>query len=73
MGRLLKEGFHLRSSNYAGQVDRGVGPALTSIAQADMNAFMETWLPALHKDYVEKYKAKRITLISNCSHPADRQ
>ena len=29
-----------------------VGPAYTSIAQGDMDAVMETWLPVLHKDYV---------------------
>ncbi len=33
-----------------------VAPAYTSIAQGDMDAFMETWLPVLHADYVEKYK-----------------
>src|SRR6056297_3261556 len=32
-----------------------VAPAYTSIAQGDMDAFMETWLPVLHKDYVDKY------------------
>jgi glycine betaine/proline transport system substrate-binding protein len=31
-------------------------PAYTSIAGGDKDAFMETWLPVLHKDYVEKYK-----------------
>lgn len=41
-----------------------VGPAYTSIAQGDMDAFMETWLPVLHKDYVEKYKDKIIDLGS---------
>ena len=33
-----------------------VAPAYTSIAQGDMDAFMETWLPVLHKDYVDKYQ-----------------
>ncbi len=33
-----------------------VGPAYTSVAQGDQDAFMETWLPVLHKDYVEKFK-----------------
>ena len=33
-----------------------VAPAYTSIASGDKDAFMETWLPVLHKDYVEKYK-----------------
>jgi glycine betaine/proline transport system substrate-binding protein len=32
-----------------------VAPAYTAIAQGDMDAFMETWLPVLHKDYVEEY------------------
>jgi len=33
-----------------------VGPAYTAVAQGDMDAFMETWLPVLHKDYIEKFK-----------------
>ena len=33
-----------------------VGPAYTSVAQGDQDAFMETWLPVLHKDYVERFK-----------------
>lgn len=32
-----------------------VGPAYTAVANGDMDAFMETWLPTLHKDYVDKY------------------
>jgi len=32
------------------------GPAYTSVAQGDQDAFMETWLPVLHKDYVEQYR-----------------
>ncbi len=32
-----------------------VAPAYASIAQGDQDAFMETWLPVLHKSYVEKY------------------
>ena len=39
-----------------------VAPAYTSIAQGDMDAFMETWLPVLHKDYVEKYQEDIIDL-----------
>lgn len=35
-----------------------VGPAYTSVAQGDQDAFMETWLPVLHKDYVEQYREK---------------
>ncbi|MFP4179070.1 MAG: glycine betaine ABC transporter substrate-binding protein [Spirochaetaceae bacterium] len=33
-----------------------VGPAYTSVAEGDQDAFMETWLPVLHKDYVEEYR-----------------
>ncbi len=32
-----------------------VGPGYTSIAQGDMDAFMESWLPILHRDYYETY------------------
>jgi glycine betaine/proline transport system substrate-binding protein len=39
-----------------------VGPAYTSIAQGDMDAFMEAWLPVLHKDYVEQYQEDLIDL-----------
>jgi glycine betaine/proline transport system substrate-binding protein len=39
-----------------------VGPAYTSVAQGDKDAFMETWLPVLHKDYVEQYKDKVVDL-----------
>ncbi len=35
-----------------------VGPAYTAVAQGDKDAFMETWLPVLHKDYVDKYQGK---------------
>ena len=35
-----------------------VAPAYASVAQGDMDAFMETWLPVLHKDYIEKYGDK---------------
>lgn len=42
--------------------DAGVGPAYASIAQSDMDAFMETWLPTLHKDYVEKYPDRIVDL-----------
>ncbi len=31
------------------------GPAYTAVANGDQDAFMETWLPVLHKDYVEKF------------------
>lgn len=33
-----------------------VGPAYTAVAQGARDAFMETWLPVLHKDYVEQFK-----------------
>ncbi len=33
-----------------------VGPAYTSIANGDQDAFMETWLPTLHRNYVERYQ-----------------
>ena len=32
-----------------------VAPGYTAIAHGDKDAFMETWLPVLHKDYIEKY------------------
>ena len=41
-----------------------VAPAYAAIAQGDKDAFMETWLPVLHKDYVEKYK-DNITDLGN--------
>jgi glycine betaine/proline transport system substrate-binding protein len=34
----------------------GVGPAYTSVASGDKDAFMETWLPVLHKNYYKQYK-----------------
>jgi glycine betaine/proline transport system substrate-binding protein len=39
-----------------------VGPAYAAVAQGDKDAFMETWLPVLHKDYVEKYKDQVVDL-----------
>ncbi|MBD3220405.1 glycine/betaine ABC transporter [bacterium] len=33
-----------------------VAPAYAAVAQGDKDAFMETWLPVLHADYVERYK-----------------
>lgn len=39
-----------------------VGPAYTAVAQGDKDAFMETWLPVLHADYVEKYKDQIVDL-----------
>ena len=32
------------------------GPAYASVSQGDKDAFMETWLPVLHKDYVDQYQ-----------------
>ena len=39
-----------------------VGPAYTAVAQGDKDAFMETWLPVLHKDYIDKFKDKVVDL-----------
>jgi glycine betaine/proline transport system substrate-binding protein len=39
-----------------------VGPAYTSVAQGDKDAFMESWLPVLHKDYVEKFGDQMVDL-----------
>jgi glycine betaine/proline transport system substrate-binding protein len=39
-----------------------VGPAYTAIASGDMDAFMETWLPVLHRDYVDTCKDRIIDL-----------
>jgi len=37
-------------------------PAYTAVAQGSQDAFMETWLPVLHKDYVDKFKGKVVDL-----------
>lgn len=39
-----------------------VAPAYAAVAQGDKDAFMETWLPVLHKDYIERYKNDVIDL-----------
>lgn len=39
-----------------------VAPAYTSVAQGDQDAFMETWLPVLHQDYLQEYKEDIIDL-----------
>ncbi len=39
-----------------------VGPSYTAVAQGDKDAFMETWLPVLHKDYVEAYRDRIVDL-----------
>jgi len=33
-----------------------VAPAYTSVANGDNDAFMESWLPVLHKNYMDKYQ-----------------
>lgn len=33
-----------------------VGPAYTAIANGDQDAFMETWLPVLHRNYIERFE-----------------
>ncbi|MGN8226070.1 glycine betaine ABC transporter substrate-binding protein [Gracilimonas sp. BCB1] len=40
----------------------GVGPAYTAVANGDSDAFMETWLPTLHADYIEQYQEDIIDL-----------
>jgi glycine betaine/proline transport system substrate-binding protein len=39
-----------------------VGPAYVSVAQGEFDAFMETWLPVLHADYMERFGANLIDL-----------
>lgn len=39
-----------------------VAPGYVSVAQGDKDAFMETWLPVLHKDYYEEYRESIIDL-----------
>jgi glycine betaine/proline transport system substrate-binding protein len=39
-----------------------VAPAYTAVATGNKDAFMETWLPVLHKDYVDKYQKDIIDL-----------
>lgn len=33
-----------------------VGPAYTAVANSDYDAFMETWLPVLHRNYLEQFE-----------------
>ncbi|WP_421775300.1 glycine betaine ABC transporter substrate-binding protein [Gracilimonas sp.] len=40
----------------------GVGPAYTAVANGDADAFMETWLPTLHADYVDQFQEDIIDL-----------
>lgn len=39
-----------------------VAPSYAAVAQGDKDAFMETWLPVLHKEYVERYQKNVIDL-----------
>jgi len=39
-----------------------VAPAYAAVAQGDKDAFMETWLPVLHADYVERFEGEVIDL-----------
>ncbi len=39
-----------------------VGPSYTAVAEGDKDAFMECWLPVLHKDYVDKYEDDLVDL-----------
>ncbi len=39
-----------------------VGPAYAAVARGSKDAFMETWLPVLHKDYMDKFEDKVVDL-----------
>lgn len=39
-----------------------VAPAYAAVAQGDRDAFMETWLPVLHADYVERFEGQVVDL-----------
>ncbi|WP_340106301.1 glycine betaine ABC transporter substrate-binding protein [Rhodohalobacter sp. 8-1] len=39
-----------------------VGPAYTAIANGDQDAFMETWLPVLHQNYIERFEEDIVDL-----------
>ena len=39
-----------------------VAPGYAAVAQGDSDAFMEVWLPVLHKDYMEQYKDDTVDL-----------
>jgi glycine betaine/proline transport system substrate-binding protein len=39
-----------------------VAPAYVSVAQGDQDAFMETWLPVTHEEYVKRYQDDIIQL-----------
>lgn len=37
-------------------------PSYTAVAQGDRDAFMESWLPVLHKDYIDKFGDRLVDL-----------
>jgi glycine betaine/proline transport system substrate-binding protein len=39
-----------------------VAPGYAAVAQGDKDAFMESWLPVLHKSYIEKYSDNIVDL-----------
>jgi len=39
-----------------------VGPAYTAIANGDRDAFMETWLPVLHRNYMDQFEEDIVDL-----------
>ena len=39
-----------------------VGPAYTAIANGDQDAFMETWLPVLHSNYIDRFEEDIVDL-----------
>lgn len=39
-----------------------VGPAYASIANGDQDAFMETWLPVLHSNYIDRFEEDIVDL-----------
>lgn len=39
-----------------------VGPAYTAIANGDQDAFMETWLPVLHSNYIDRFEEEIVDL-----------
>lgn len=42
-----------------------VAPVYTSVANGDYDAFLDAWLPVLHKHYIETYKNKLVDLGPN--------
>ena len=39
-----------------------VAPAYVSVAQGDQDAFMESWLPVTHEDYIKRYQKDLVRL-----------